>query len=118
MFDKDAEEPSPEKLPHEHESNFSVDGVMFLREHVSPTGKISLAETDFFQRRKQEKERSERIEAKAKSPARVVESTRAGALTIYRNADETIIFSNRTDAYDTSLGKGDNGVRAPAPPPV
>jgi hypothetical protein len=46
----------------------SVDGVTFLREHVSPTGKICLAETKLFQQRKLEQEREERIEANKRSP--------------------------------------------------
>jgi hypothetical protein len=48
--------------------NVSVNAETFLREHVSPTGKICLAETKRFQQRKLEQEREERIEANKRSP--------------------------------------------------
>jgi hypothetical protein len=46
----------------------SVDGVTFLREHVSPTRRNFLAETKRFQQWKMEQEREERILANDKSP--------------------------------------------------
>jgi hypothetical protein len=50
--------------------NVSVNGVTFLREHVSLTGNFSLAETKLFQQRKLEQEREERIEVKRQRPLR------------------------------------------------
>jgi len=82
----------------------SVDGVTFLREHVSLTGNFSLAETKLLQERKLEQDKRRELGSTTEAPGRVVESTRPGALIHGRNTDETIIFSNTTMSYDTSLG--------------
>jgi hypothetical protein len=46
----------------------SVNGVTFLREQVSPTGKICLVDAKRFQQWKMEQEREERIGANDKNP--------------------------------------------------